>query len=53
MMKRLKLKRKVKVLLVIIIGSLLVIDFCKNFNNVTTDDFGNTCQGGIIKICHN
>lgn len=52
-MKRLKLKRWVKVVLFIIIGSLLVINFCKNFNNVTTDDLGNTCRGGIIKICHN
>lgn len=51
--RKLKLKKGVKKALFIIIMILLAINFINNFNNVTTDEQGNTCQGGIIKICHN
>ena len=51
--KKLRLKKGVKKALFVIIASLLLINFLSNINNVTTDEQGGTCQGGIIKICHN
>lgn len=50
-MKRRKLKKSVKVVLIVGIVALLTINFVSNFSKVTKDDLGNTCRGGIIKIC--
>lgn len=50
-MKRRKLKKSVKVILVAGILALLAINFMANFDHTSKDDLGNTCRGGIIKIC--
>jgi hypothetical protein len=52
MKKMYKLKKEVKGGL-ILAGILLVcaISICSNFNNVSKDDLGNTCRGGLVKVC--
>ncbi len=50
-MKRRKLKKSAKVVLIGGLLALLAVNFVSNFGKVTKDDLGNTCRGGIIKIC--
>lgn len=52
-MKKLKLKKEVKGAL-IVIGVIVIclINVFTHFNNVTHDELGNTCRGGIVKICN-
>ena len=50
-MKRRKLRKEFKVVLVGGLLALLVINFVSNFGKTTKDDLGNTCRGGIVKIC--
>ena len=52
-MKKRKLKRGFKKVLIIILLGFLTINLVSNFNNVSKDELGNTCYGGIVKVCSN
>lgn len=51
-MKKRTLKKEVKVVFIVGILAVLTINFISNFGKITKDDLGNTCRGGIIKICN-
>ena len=50
-MRKRYLKKGIKKVLVVIVLGALIINFFSNLDNVTKDDLGNECSGGIIKIC--
>ena len=51
-MKKYRLKKEVKGLLVTVgVITLVFVSVFTNLNNVSTDELGNTCRGGLVKIC--
>ena len=51
-MKKYKLKKEVKGFLVLVgIITFVFVSVFSNFDNVTKDELGNTCRGGLVKIC--
>ena len=53
-MKKLRLKKEVKGLMVLVaVFTLIFVSVFTNLDNVTKDELGNTCRGGLVKICSN
>lgn len=51
-MKKYRLKKEVKGFLVLAgVITLVFVSVFTNLDNVTKDDLGNTCRGGLVKIC--
>lgn len=50
-MRKYRLKKGVKRFLLIVLLGLLMVNFINNFNKTTKDEIGNTCYGGIVKVC--
>ena len=51
-MKKYKLKKEVKGILVLSgVITLVFVSVFKNLDNVSADELGNTCRGGLVKIC--
>lgn len=53
-MKKRKLRREVKQILVLaVLFAVAFISISRNINNVSKDELGNICRGGIVKVCEN